>query len=84
MSAADNNTTRLFTGARIAIGTSAARFIAIAAAPESEAALTAQRLLGPAENYGGRIAFRWIAALSAVLAVIFGCLYVNDKIVTRR
>lgn len=57
---------------------------AIAAAPESEAAKTAERLLGPAENYGGRIAFRWIAVLSAVLAVIFGCLYVKDQIATRR
>ncbi len=54
--------------------------LAIAAAPESEAAKTAERLLGPAENYGGRVAFRWIAVLSAVLAVIFGGLFVKDRI----
>lgn len=53
---------------------------AIAAAPESEAAKMANKLLGTAENYGGRVAFRWIAVLSAILAVIFGGLYIKDRI----
>jgi len=52
---------------------------AIAAAPTSAAADTARRLLGPAENYGGQMAFRWVAALSIVLTVIFGALYLHDR-----
>jgi fucose permease len=53
---------------------------AIAAAPKSDAAKTAKQLLGPAENYGGQVAFRMVAILSAALAVIFGGLYLNDRV----
>jgi fucose permease len=53
---------------------------AIAAAPKSEAADVARKLLGPAENYGGQVAFRMVAVLSAVLTVIFAGLYLNDHI----
>jgi hypothetical protein len=52
---------------------------AIAAAPDSSPAETAKKLLGPAENYGGKVAFRRVAVLSAVLAVIFAGLYINDR-----
>jgi len=58
----------------------AALRLAIAAAPESAAAQAAGRMLGPAENYGGRIAFRWTALLSVVLVVIFGGLFVKDRV----
>ncbi len=51
---------------------------AITAAPESAAAETAKGLLGPAENYGGRISFRRVALLSILLTVVFGVLYVRD------
>jgi hypothetical protein len=54
--------------------------LAIASAPESKAAQSAKQLLGPAENFGGRIAFRWVAVLSAALVVLFGSLYLRDRI----
>jgi hypothetical protein len=53
---------------------------AIAAAPKSKAADTAKKLLGPAENYGGQVAFRMVAILSVILAVIFAGLYLNDRV----
>ena len=40
---------------------------------------TAGALLGPADNYGGRIAFRYIVPFTALLILIFGALYFNDK-----
>ena len=52
---------------------------AIAAAPRSLEAQAAKALLNPAENHGGRMAFRMVAALSAVLAAIFGGLYLWDR-----
>lgn len=52
---------------------------AIAAAPASEAAVQAKALLGPAENYGGKQAFRDVAPLSIILAVIFGIMYFRDR-----
>ena len=52
---------------------------AIAAAPSSEAAQEAKALLGPAENQGGQIAFRYVAPLSIILAVVFGILYFRDR-----
>jgi hypothetical protein len=62
-------------------GTKAANALrlAIGAAPRSEAANNARLLLGPAENYGGQVAFRWVAALSIVLTIIFGALYLRDR-----
>lgn len=36
-------------------------------------------ILGPADNYGGRISFRYVAPLCAILALIFGGLWVNDR-----
>jgi len=39
----------------------------------------AQALLGPADNYGGRISFRYVAPLCAILALIFGALYLGDR-----
>jgi hypothetical protein len=52
---------------------------AIAAAPTSEAAKEAKAVLGPAENKGGQVAFRYVAPLSIILAVIFGILYFRDR-----
>lgn len=53
--------------------------LAIAAAPQAEAAVEAKRLLRPAENYGGQVAFRYVAALTVVLIVIFGLLHFTDR-----
>ena len=39
----------------------------------------AQAILGPADNYGGRISFRWIVPLCGILLVIFGVLYGRDR-----
>jgi MFS family permease len=44
-----------------------------------EAAGEAKALLGPAENSSGRMAFRYVVPLTAILAVIFGSLFVSDK-----
>lgn len=52
---------------------------AIAAAPNSEAAQEAKAVLGPAENRGGQVAFRYVAPLSIILAIIFGILYFRDR-----
>ncbi len=52
---------------------------AIAAAPTSEAAQEAKAVLGPAENKGGQVAFRYVAPLSIILALIFGVLFFRDR-----
>ena len=39
----------------------------------------AQAILGPADNYGGRVSFRYIAPFTALLIVIFGALYMHDR-----
>lgn len=39
----------------------------------------AQAVLGPADNYGGRMSFRWVVPLSGVLALIFLALYGADR-----
>jgi fucose permease len=36
-------------------------------------------VLGPADNYGGRISFRYVAPLCGILAVIFGFLWMGDR-----
>jgi len=66
------------TGALPEFHTASALRAAIAAAPKSEAAAAAKSLLGPAENYGGRIAFRWMALLAVALTVIFAALFLSD------
>jgi hypothetical protein len=66
-------------GALPEIDTAGALRSAITAAPKSAAAGLARELLGPAENYGGRISFRRVALLSILLTVIFGVLYLRDR-----
>lgn len=39
----------------------------------------AQAVLGPADNYGGKVSFLYVVPLCAILAVIFGVLYVRDR-----
>jgi fucose permease len=36
-------------------------------------------ILGPADNYGGRLSFRYIVPFTCLLIVIFGLLYLRDK-----
>ncbi len=52
---------------------------AIAVAPASDAAQSAKKILGPAENYGGKISFRWVVPLSLFLFIIFGIMYLRDR-----
>ena len=39
----------------------------------------ARALLGPAENYGGLISFRYLVPLSGFLVVVFGVLYLRQR-----
>lgn len=39
----------------------------------------AQALLGPADNYGGRISFRYMVPLCAILALVFGVMFMRDR-----
>ncbi|WP_420633547.1 MFS transporter [Candidatus Palauibacter sp.] len=39
----------------------------------------ATALLGPADNYGGRVSFRYIVPFTAALILIFGLLYARDR-----
>ena len=50
-------------------------------ASDADAALVseAQAILGPADNYGGKISFRWIVPLCGVLTLIFAGLYMRDR-----
>jgi MFS family permease len=52
---------------------------AIVSADAPDVSGEAQAILGPADNYGGRISFRYVAPLCAVLALIFGVLYARDR-----
>ena len=51
----------------------------IASDGSSELVREAQAILGPADNYGGRISFRYVVPLCGVLTLIFGALYVQDR-----
>jgi len=46
---------------------------------DAEAAKEAGALLGPADNYGGRVSFRYVAPLAIILAIIFGLLFASDR-----
>jgi hypothetical protein len=39
----------------------------------------AGKILNPGDNFGGRMAFRKVAPLAAILVVVFGVLYINDR-----
>ncbi len=39
----------------------------------------AQSVLGPADNYGGLISFRYVVPLCGVLMLIFGAMYMRDR-----
>ncbi len=51
----------------------------ISSGADSPVVEQAQAILGPADNYGGRMSFRWVAPLSILLVIIFGFLYVSDR-----
>ncbi len=51
----------------------------IASDASLELVAAAQAVLGPADNYGGRISFRYVVPLCGVLTLIFGTLYFRDR-----
>jgi len=51
-----------------------------AARDAAEAKGEADKLLSPAENHGGLISFRFVAPLSIILVVIFGVMYIQDRV----
>jgi len=68
------------TGTLPTIATANAMRSAIAANPQAAAAIRAKELLGPAENYAGKISFRYITPLSLILIILFGILFFRDRI----
>ncbi|HOE66027.1 MAG TPA: MFS transporter [Candidatus Hydrogenedentes bacterium] len=56
---------------------------AINCAPNTEegraVAAEAKKILGPADNYGGRMSFRYVAPFSIVLILVFGTLWLSDR-----
>jgi fucose permease len=50
-------------------------------ASDADAALVgdAQAILGPADNYGGKVSFRYVVPLCGLLFLIFGMLWVRDR-----
>ena len=57
----------------------ALRAIIGATAGDSTLNADTKSLLGPADNYGGRMAFRRLAPFALVLVVVFGILFAQDK-----
>jgi hypothetical protein len=45
----------------------------------SPLAARAQAVLGPADNFGGRVSFRWVAPLAIVVAAAFAALFLHDR-----
>jgi hypothetical protein len=56
---------------------------AAASAPDSPAAVAVvarvKAVLDPADNYGGRMAFRQLAPVSVVIVLVFGTIYICDR-----
>jgi len=50
-------------------------------AADVDAALVAEAnsILGPADNYGGKISFRYVVPLCGILFLVFGVLYLRDR-----
>lgn len=57
----------------------AVRNIAQFAPDESEAKTVAAALIGPADEHGGNMSFRWVALLAIVIIVVFGALFLSDR-----
>jgi hypothetical protein len=66
-------------GALPEIDTANALRTIISSGADSPAVADAQAILGPADNYGGRMSFRWVAPLSVLLVLVFGALYMTDR-----
>jgi hypothetical protein len=51
----------------------------IASDSDPDIVADAQAILGPADNYGGKVSFRWVVPFCGILALIFGALYWRDR-----
>ena len=60
-------------------GTANALRALITSGASTELVDEARAVLGPADNYGGRISFRYVVPLCGALALIFGALYARDR-----
>jgi MFS family permease len=60
-------------------GTANALRAVIASDGDAEIVAQAQAILGPADNYGGRVSFLYVVPLSGVLLLIFGAMYMKDR-----
>ena len=79
VSAAENVLEEYEGGELPAIATANALRAITSSGVESPLVGQAQQLLGPAENYGGRISFRYVAPLALIIALVFGVLYWRDQ-----
>jgi hypothetical protein len=57
---------------------------AVKNAPEGDASAAIKdtinnEVLGPADNYGGRMSFRYVAPFSIVIIIVFGILFLRDR-----
>jgi fucose permease len=46
---------------------------------ETALANEAAEAIGPADNYGGRVAFRWIMPIALIVALFFGAMFLHDR-----
>lgn len=46
---------------------------------EATLSTEAGAIIAPADNYGGRTAFRWIAPIALIVALFFAIMYLNDR-----
>jgi MFS family permease len=67
------------TGSLPELSTANALRAVINSGAESDLVGRSQAILGPADNYGGRISFRAILPFTALLILIFGLLYWRDR-----
>jgi fucose permease len=51
----------------------------IASDADEELVADASAILSPADNYGGRISFRYVTPLCAILVLVFSALYARDR-----
>ena len=63
----------------LSMNTPKALRLAESAAPNSEVGKKAHDLLAPADEYGTLMSFRWVSALSIILVLVFGGLYLRDR-----
>lgn len=67
------------TGQLPAVETANAMRSVVSSGVDGSVVESVQSLLGPAENYGGRMSFRYTVPLAAFAALVFALLYASDR-----